>query len=364
MPSATPFFEYELPRELIAQEPLANRSDARLMVVDRKQQRISHWHIRDLPEILHPGDQLVLNNTKVIPAQLSGRRKGTGGQWQGLFLGADAQGHWRIVCKTRGRLAPGDAVELLDREGRPAFALWLLERLDGGQWLAHPSTLDGAQQHTPDDLEESAEAILAKVGRVPLPHYIRGGRMIDADVENYQTVFARQPGAVAAPTAGLHFTEPLLKKIEQRGVGFSPVTLHVGLGTFRPVTAERPEEHDMHSEWGELPADSAERINQTRQSGGRVVAVGTTSVRVLESAAAAAAEQPLTAWQGDTDLFIYPPYEFKAVDTLLTNFHFPRTTLLLLVQALGGSELIREAYAEAIHEEYRFYSYGDAMLIV
>lgn len=362
MSAAAHFFDYDLPRELIAQEPLANRTDARLMVVDRGEQRITHWHVRDLPEILQPGDQLVLNNTKVIPAQLVGRRQATGGQWQGLFLRAEPQGHWRIVCKTRGRLSPGDAIELLDREGRAAITLWLLDRLDGGQWLAHPGQPGEPQPTTDLAVSESAEAILAKVGRVPLPHYIRGGRMVDADVANYQTVFARQPGAVAAPTAGLHFTEPLLRKVEQRGVGFAPVTLHVGLGTFRPVTAERPEDHQMHSEWGELPAESAQRINHTKAGTGRVIAVGTTSVRVLESAAAAA--QPLAAWKGDTDLFIYPPYQFKAVDALLTNFHFPRTTLLLLVQALGGSELIREAYAEAIHEEYRFYSYGDAMLIL
>lgn len=349
--SLTPFYDYDLPRELIAQEPLRNRADARLMVVDRGRQKISHWHVRDLPEMLRGGDTLVLNNTKVIPAQLYGRRKNTGGQWQGLFLRADADGHWRIVCKTRGRLVPGDVIELLDSEGREAERLWLLERLDGGQWLAHPES------------DDDVETVLKRVGRVPLPHYIRGGRMVDSDVKNYQTVFARTPGAVAAPTAGLHFTEDLLRQVKARGVEFAQVTLHVGLGTFRPITADTPEEHQMHSEWGELPAASAESLNATRANGGRIVAVGTTSVRVLESAAAATGS-PLGAWQGDTNLFIYPPYEFKAVDALLTNFHFPRTTLLLLVQAFGGSELVREAYAEAIREEYRFYSYGDAMLLV
>ena len=353
MGTPSPFFEYELPRELVAQEPLRNRADARLMVVDRAAAKISHWHVRDLPELLNRGDQLVLNNTKVIPAQLYGRRKTTGGQWQGLFLRSDQEGHWRIVCKTRGRLAPGDAVELFDREGRVAITLWLLERLEGGQWLAHPQT------------EETVEKVLQRVGRVPLPHYIRGGRMVDSDVNNYQTVFAREPGAVAAPTAGLHFTKELLEQIGRRGVEFPSVTLHVGLGTFRPITADRPEDHEMHSEWGELPATSAELLNNARSAGGRIVAVGTTSVRVLESAAASSGDgNLLTAWHGDTDLFIYPPYEFRAVDALMTNFHFPRTTLLLLVQAFGGTQLVREAYAEAIHEEYRFYSYGDAMLIV
>lgn len=353
MPSPTPFIDYHLPRELIAQQPLRNRSDARLMLVDRQSQKISHWHVRDMPELLRSRDRLVLNNTKVIAAQLYGRRKTTGGQWQGLFLRLDEEGHWRIVCKTRGKLAPGDAIELLDREGREAVTLWLLERLDGGQWLAHPES------------EDSLEKILHRVGRVPLPHYIRGGRMVDADVKDYQTVFARQPGAVAAPTAGLHFTEDLLRQVKARGVEFAQVTLHVGLGTFRPITAERPEEHQMHSEWGELTAAEAQQLNATRDAGGRIVAVGTTSVRVLESAAASAeGPQVLPAWQGDTDLFIHPPYQFKAVDALMTNFHFPRTTLLLLVQAFGGTDLVREAYAEAIREEYRFYSYGDAMLVV
>jgi len=352
------FFDYDLPRELIAQEPLQNRSDARLMVVDRESQRISHAHVRDLPELLHAGDRLVLNNTKVIPAQLLGRRKATGGRWQGLFLRADEEGNWRIVCKTRGRLEPGDAIELVDSEGRESITLWLLERLEGGQWLAHPGSPG-------DETTEPADVLLQRVGRVPLPHYIRGGQMVDADVASYQTVFAREPGAVAAPTAGLHFTEKLLRKIERQGIAFSPVTLHVGLGTFRPITTDRPEEHDMHTEWGELSQESASALQTTRDAGGRIVAIGTTSVRVLESAAGASSSpERLAAWKGDTDLFIHPPYEFSAVDALMTNFHFPRTTLLLLVQAFGGSELIREAYAEAIHQEYRFYSYGDAMLIV
>lgn len=352
MPSPTPFFDYHLPRDLIAQQPLRNRSDARLMLVDRETQKITHWHVRDLPELLRPRDRLVLNNTKVIAAQLSGRRKTTGGQWQGLFLRLDEEGHWRIVCKTRGKLKPGDAIELLDREGRETVTLWLLERLDGGQWLAHPES------------EDSLDDILRRVGRVPLPHYIRGGRMVDADVKDYQTVFARQPGAVAAPTAGLHFTEELLRQVKARGVAFAQVTLHVGLGTFRPITADHPEKHQMHSEWGELKAEEAGQLRAARAEGGRIVAVGTTSVRVLESAAAAAQGAALGEWRGDTDLFIHPPYEFRAVDALMTNFHFPRTTLLLLVQAFGGGELVREAYAEAIREEYRFYSYGDAMLIV
>lgn len=354
MNSNSPFFDYHLPRELIAQQPLRNRTDARLMVVDRQRQKIFHHHVRDLPELLRAPDALVLNNTKVIPAQLSGFRTSTGGRWKGLFLRADENGHWRVVCKTRGKLSPGESVELADREGRSVTKLWLLERLEGGQWLAHAES------------ELPLEELLRKVGRVPLPHYIRDGQMTDADVEDYQTVFARAPGAVAAPTAGLHFTKDLLRKIEARGSGFAPVTLHVGLGTFRPITADVPEEHTMHYEWGDLPATSAKLLNERRALGGRTIAIGTTSVRVLETAAQFGEDGklPEEGWQGETNLFIHPPYTFRAVDALLTNFHFPRTTLLLLVQAFGGTELVREAYAEAIHEEYRFYSYGDAMLIV
>jgi len=355
-----PWIEYSLPEELIAQEPLSNRIDARLMLVDRCRGTIAHHHIRDLPRLLLPGDRLVLNDTRVIPAQLRGLRTATGGRWQGLFLGqVGEEGDWKIVCKTRGRLKPMEQITLLDREGKPAVTLWLLEKLDGSQWLARPES------------ELPAVELLDRIGRVPLPPYIRGGNMVDSDVRDYQTVFAKRPGAVAAPTAGLHFTEDLLRALKQSGTDFSSVTLHVGLGTFQPISVEDPSEHPMHSEWGELSDTSSQELNATREASGRNIAVGTTVTRVLESAAAAQrrenqeqAAQPLCAWQGETDLYIRPPYEFLAIDALLTNFHFPRTTLLLLVQAFGGSELIRQAYEEAIKEEYRFYSYGDAMLVV
>ncbi len=328
MPSPDPLlFDYDLPRELIAQQPLRNRADARLMVVDRCRQQVSHNHVRDLPMLLAAGDRLVLNDTRVLPAQLQGTRAGTGGRWRGLFLSSTPEGHWRVLCKTRGRLAPGESIVLEDREGRRAEKLWLLERLEGGQWLAHL------------DSEAPLTEALERLGRVPLPHYIRGGQMVDQDVANYQTVFARRPGAVAAPTAGLHFTKELLGQIGQRGVEFSAVTLHVGLGTFRPIAGPL-EEHQMHSEWCELGEKGAAEINATRAAGGRVVAVGTTCVRTLESAAARS-EGKLAAWSGETDLFIRPPYEFRAIDCLLTNFHFPGTTLLVLVQTFGGVELIR-----------------------
>jgi S-adenosylmethionine:tRNA ribosyltransferase-isomerase len=360
MPNSQFPFDYEIPRKLVAQEPLRHRADARLMVVDRHRQVIEHHHVRDLPQLLPEGDRLALNDTKVIPAQLSGVRTVTGGRWQGLFLESTPDGPWRILCKTRGRLAPGEAITLRDREGRPAAKLWLLEQLDEGQWLAHT------------EADDPAEAVLEKVGRVPLPPYIRGGNMVDADVANYQTVYAQRPGAIAAPTAGLHFTRELLKALEARGVGYSRITLHVGLGTFRPIESETWDEHRMHAEWGEVSASSSAELNKTRVEGGRIVAVGTTVVRLLEAAArqvdeneqASAADRLIRPWQGTTDLFIRPPFQFRAIDALLTNFHFPRTTLLLLAQTFGGWELIAEAYRQAIAEEYRFYSYGDAMLIV
>ena len=345
-------FDYDLPRELIAQEPMTNRADARLMVVDRRSQTISHSHIRDLPELLGPGDRLVLNDTKVVPAKLVGRRETTGGAWEGLFLGADPSGDWRLVCKTRGTLRPPESVVLVDRDGRDAERLWLVEKVEGGVWLARPEG-----ESTPD-------AALGAYGRVPLPHYIRDGRMIDSDVDRYQTVFARRPGAVAAPTAGLHFTEGLLRSIEKRGVEFTALTLHVGMGTFRPIKGS-PDDHPMHQEWCELSQRAADEVNATRRAGGRVVAVGTTAVRTLETAAGNAADgDAVSPFTGETDLFIRPPHAFRAVDALVTNFHFPRTTLLLLVEALAGRDLLRHAYHEAIAERYRFYSYGDAMLIV
>ncbi|HVT27106.1 MAG TPA: S-adenosylmethionine:tRNA ribosyltransferase-isomerase, partial [Lacipirellulaceae bacterium] len=238
-------FDYDLPRRLMAQEPLRHRADARLMVVDRRRQAIEHHHVRDLPHLLPGGDRLVINDTKVVPAQLAGRRSQTGGRWQGLYLETTADGHWRILCKTRGRLSPGEAIALVDREGRPGAKLWLIERLDEGQWLAHVET------------EEPTEAILNRLGRVPLPPYIRGGNMVDADVANYQTVYAARPGAIAAPTAGLHFTKELIKALEARGVAYTRVTLHVGLGTFKPIECDTLDQHRMHSELGEITTAAA-----------------------------------------------------------------------------------------------------------
>lgn len=342
-------YDYELPKHLIAQHPALRRSDARLMLVDRRQQSIDHYHVRDLPELLHPRDCLVLNETRVVPAQLVGVRETTGGRWQGLYLDSDELGNWRLLCKTRGKLAPGDRIVLLNRDAEPDLGLVMLARLEGGAWAARP------------DSPLPALTLLDRVGRVPLPHYIRGGKMETADLERYQTVYARQPGSVAAPTAGLHFTPELLRRIEARGIGIAKVTLHVGLGTFRPISVDRLDEHTMHSEWGRIDAETAQRLVEVRASGGRIVAVGTTSVRLLESAALSG---ELAAWSGETNLFIRPGFTFRAVDALMTNFHLPRSTLLVLVRTFGGDELMRRAYAEALAEEYRFFSYGDAMLIV
>jgi S-adenosylmethionine:tRNA ribosyltransferase-isomerase len=319
------------------------------MVVDRSQGELSHRHIRDLPEILRPGDLLVLNDTRVVPARLIGRRTLTGGRWEGLFLSVGDQGLWRLLARGRGKMAIGETVTLANAAGQEDIRLRLIERSDGGVWIMHAET----QQPTTEVLE--------RVGRVPLPPYIRQGEMVPADRERYQTVYARQPGAVAAPTAGLHFTDELLRRAEAAGIGVCFVTLHVGLDTFRPITAERLEGHPMHSEWCELGVKAAEQISECRRRGGRIVAVGTTSVRVLETAGR---NSPLQAWSGWTELFIRPPYQFQLVDALLTNFHLPRTTLLVLVRTFGGDALIRRAYEEAIAQQYRFYSYGDAMLIV
>ncbi|MBX7167849.1 MAG: tRNA preQ1(34) S-adenosylmethionine ribosyltransferase-isomerase QueA [Pirellulales bacterium] len=342
-------YDYELPEALIAQHPLANRADSRLMVVDRRRGRWSHRHIRDLPELLAPGDTLVVNDTKVVPARLLGRRMPTAGRWEGLFLSVDAAGFWRVIGKCRGKLRPGERIQLIDRRGGDDIGLFLVERHDGGVWTARP------------DSHEDAWTILGRLGRVPLPCYIRGGEMIDADLDRYQTVYAATPGSAAAPTAGLHFTPALLSMLEDIGVERCRVTLHVGLDTFRPIQVDSLAEHMMHTEWGHLDAEATERIRRRRQDGGRVVAVGTTTVRVLETAAASGELRP---WTGQTNLFIRPGFRFHVVDALLTNFHLPRSTLLVLVRAFGGDELMRDAYREAVREQYRFYSYGDAMLIV
>ncbi len=345
--SADPY-DYELPKELVAQYPLAHRSDARLMLVDRRRKSIEHYHVRDLPQLLTAGDCLVVNDTRVIPARLVGFRTQTRGHWEGLFLESNAQELWHLLGKTRGHLAKGESVTLINARGQEDLQLQIVAHQPDGSWIARPKSTEPTQE------------ILERVGRVPLPPYIRKGEMVDSDRETYQTVFARQPGAVAAPTAGLHFTPQLIEQLKSASIAMATVTLHVGTGTFRPIAGSL-EEHEMHEEWGQIGPEAVATIDAARQQGRRRVAVGTTCVRVLETAAASGQLQP---WSGQTKLFIRPPYQFRVVDALLTNFHLPRTTLLVLVQTFGGDELIREAYQEAIREEYRFYSYGDAMLIL
>ena len=341
-------YDYELPRDMIAQSPAPRRVDARLMVVDRKRNSLKHKHIRDLPELLEPNDCLVLNDTRVVPARLVGRRTQTGGHWEGLFLEVGENGFWRILCKTRGKLTPGETITLTDTEGRENTLLRLEAKQPDGTWVVQPEPMDEVFK------------LLDRVGRVPLPPYIRGGNMIESDRDRYQTVFAESPGAIAAPTAGLHFTEPLLHRLENQGMTICRLTLHVGHGTFQPITTDSLSEHKMHAEWGSIGLECVEQIAECRRGGGRIIAVGSTAVRLLETASAGGTLEPFT---GRTDLFIRPPYEFRTVDAMLTNFHLPRTTLLVLVRTFGGEELMRRAYEEAIREEYRFYSYGDAMLI-
>lgn len=349
-------YDYDLPGELIAREPLPARDASRLMVLRRATESIEHRQFAELPELLAAGDLLVVNKTRVIPARLHGVRRRTGGRWEGLFLGVAADGGWRLLGQTRGKLQPGEWIDLRPAAGPAAgdpalrFGLQLVEREGEGLWRAAPER--------PDD----PLAVLTLFGTVPLPPYIGRNVASPLDWERYQTTYAEAPGAVAAPTAGLHFTPQVFERCRARGIETAGVVLHVGVGTFRPISVERLSDHQMHAEWCELPPATVESIDRTRRRGGRVVAVGTTTVRTLESAAAPTGE--VQAFRGETDLFIRPPYVFRAVDALVTNFHLPRSSLLVLVSALAGREFMLRAYREAVAQRYRFYSYGDAMLIV
>jgi S-adenosylmethionine:tRNA ribosyltransferase-isomerase len=342
-------YDYELPKELIAQQPLPHRADARLMVVNRQLQSIEHYHIRDLPTLLQAGDCLVLNNTRVLPARLVGTRLRTGAKWSGLFLHVNEHGVWELLAKTRGKVEVGEIIELHGRENNASVQLRLLAKLSGGAWAAKP------------ECNRSTWEILEQIGHVPLPPYIRGGKMMSYDTTAYQTVFASQPGSVAAPTAGLHFTPELLQRLEVAGIMRAEVTLHVGIGTFRPIAVEKLTEHVMHVEPYAISAATVAQLQQRRTEGGRVVAVGTTAMRTLETASLSGT---LQAGSGDTNLFIRPGFQFHTVNALLTNFHLPRSTLLVLVRTFGGDALLKRAYELAIEEEYRFFSYGDAMLIL
>jgi S-adenosylmethionine:tRNA ribosyltransferase-isomerase len=345
-------YDYELPEELIALHPPASRDGARLLVIDRQSQTVEHRFVRDLPDLLNPGDCLTLNDTRVVRARLLGARIATGGKWEGLYLNQTETGLWRLLGQCRGKLQTGELIEIrpaLAPESAARIHLRLVEKEADDIWQARPVE--------PVEVWDA----LDRFGTVPLPPYMHRETAAPEDFERYQTVYARHAGSVAAPTAGLHFTPELLARCRERDVEQAFVTLHVGIGTFRPIAVERLDDHQMHAEWCEVPASTVAKLTTARDRGGRRVAVGTTTTRALESAARSGRLEP---WRGPTGLFIRPPYEFRAVDALLTNFHLPRSTLLVLVSSFAGHDLVREAYAAAVREKYRFYSYGDAMLIV
>jgi S-adenosylmethionine:tRNA ribosyltransferase-isomerase len=335
-------FDFELPSERIALRPARPRDSARLLLV--RGADVADHQVLDLAELLEPGDVLVFNDTKVIPAQLEGRR---GGASIGATLHKrEGPREWRAFLRNAKRARLGDRIEFDN-----GVCASVVDKADDGSALLH---FHG---------EDSVELLVERAGRMPLPPYIASRREVDeADREDYQTMFAREEGAVAAPTAALHFTPRLLDLLEARGIARETLTLHVGAGTFLPVKATDTSAHVMHSEWGRIDAATAERLSSARASGGRVIAVGTTSLRLLESAAGG--DGVIRPFEGDTAIFITPGYRFKAVDGLITNFHLPRSTLFMLVSALMGLDVMKSAYAHAIKRGYRFYSYGDASLLL
>ena len=343
-------FDFDLPDALIATRPAQPRSSARLLVAEGEAIRDARVH--DLPDILRPGDRLVLNDTRVIPARLTGTRRRATGQGvaeariEVTLLSPDAGGGWRALVKPLRKLKPGEAVVF------DAGLAAVLDRVEDGQAVLRFNRA-GAE----------FERALNAAGAMPLPPYIAARRPADdRDRTDYQTVFARETGAVAAPTASLHFDEPLLEALRARGVKFTTVTLHVGAGTFLPVKVEDVTTHRMHAEWGRVSETAAAEIAATQDAGGRIIPVGTTALRLIETAARKTGT--VRPWEGDTDIFIYPGFGFRVTDALMTNFHLPRSTLLMLVSALMGRERILEIYAHAIREGYRFFSYGDASLLV
>ena len=362
-------FHYDLPPEQVAQHPLEQRDASRLMVMNRAQGRLSHRQFTDLGEYLAPGDILVANDSRVLPAKLIGRKQDSGGRVELLLLERLNKTRWRVLAGGK-RLNPGLKIDLLDHEDQPSGLSAMIS-----------AKLDGPLREI--EFDQDPQSSLAQLGRTPLPPYIQAPL---ADAERYQTIYARPEGSAAAPTAGLHFTSELLLSLREKGVLFETITLHVGLDTFKPVEANNVADHTIHSEWAALSQAAARRINEAKLAGGRIIAVGTTSVRVLESAALRSAGidqslthisqsdaggetwnvcpwKPVAAFEGKTDLFIYPGYRFRAVDAMITNFHLPESSLLMLVSAFAGREVIISAYESAIRQGYRFYSFGDAMLI-
>lgn len=334
-------FYYDLPQELIAQTPADPRDSSRLLVYNRAEGSVQHKIFRDIIDSLNPGDALVINDTRVIPARLYGKKQGTGRQVEFLLLNQLSGDTWEVILRPGRKLRPGDRVSFAEE-----LEAEILEKQEGGVTKVKFC------------FQGSFEALLDEYGNMPLPPYIT--KRLE-DRERYQTVYAKERGSAAAPTAGLHFTPELMENIKKKGVDIIPVLLHVGLGTFRPVKAERLEDHKMHSEYYSISEESAHRINAVKERGGRVIAVGTTSVRTLESAADQ--EGRVKEQSGNTDIFIYPGYRFRCVDALITNFHLPESTLLMLISAFMGKEQALEVYRLAVQEKYRFFSFGDAMFI-
>jgi S-adenosylmethionine:tRNA ribosyltransferase-isomerase len=339
--------DFDLPPELIAQSPAPDRAASRLLHYRRTDRSIAHRQFRDLPALLRPGDLLVFNDTKVLPARFMLRKSG-GGAVEALFLGEPSPGRWRVMLKNVG----AGVGQTLTFEREPRTLAHVTEKHEGGEYTIAVETT------------EPALVVLARVGRMPLPPYIKRDKSADArdaeDVERYQTVYAKAPGAVAAPTAGLHFTPDVLQYLARRGIERTFVTLQVGVGTFKPVTADRLEKHRMHAEAYEIGPAAAHALNRAKSEGRRIIAVGTTSARVLESHPP---DRPFEAKAAQTDIFIYAPYAWRHVGAMITNFHLPRSTLIALVAAMVGLDEQRRIYAEAIRQRYRFFSYGDAMLI-
>lgn len=335
-------FNYDLPKELIAQEPLKQRDMSRLMTLNRCTGETGHYHFYDIESMLNPGDCLILNDSRVLPARIYGTKEETGGHIEFLLLNQKERDVWEVLLKP-GRIAKPGA-KFIFSDG--LLKAEILEIVEGGNRIVK-FTYDG-----------NFFELLEKIGEMPLPHYITHKL---EDKELYQTVYSKRPGSAAAPTAGLHFTPELLARIKEKGVKIGYVTLHVGVGTFRPVKTDNIEDHVMHFEHYDLPQETANLINETKSAGGRVVAVGTTSCRTLETVAHL--DGGIKAADGWTGIFIYPGYEFKAIDALITNFHLPESTLVMLVSAFAGREHVLAAYQEAIREKYRFYSFGDAMFI-
>ena len=336
-------FDYYLPEELIAQEPVEPRDASRLLVVHRQTGQLEHKVFRDIVDYLHPGDVLVINDTKVIPARLFGTKRGTGGQAELLLIKRLSRDVWETLVRPGRRVRPGTWLEF----GGGRLAAEVIEVTSAGGRIVR-FVYDGV-----------FEAVLDELGEMPLPPYIHKEL---ADKERYQTVYAKEEGSAAAPTAGLHFTPALLKRIADQGVAICAITLHVGLGTFRPVKVANVEEHKMHAEYYSICEETARAINAAKEAGRKVIAVGTTTTRTLE--AAAQKHGRITADSGWTEIFIFPGFEFRVVDALITNFHLPRSTPLMLVSAMAGKDLIFWAYQEAIAARYRFFSFGDAMLIL